>query len=179
MHKIPVLAVMSIAIFISSCSSKGSKENAMPDAPTSVKAVQDEVKGKKYKAEKAGTHSVFADDKEIQWLEPEKENDFEKKIVDESKSLQLDFVNDTSVIVIMKDKTYNGTYIVNDTTKEDEKPGVKLRISYVDEEFKMGDGPATLVTYTYIVEGINDKNLLLGTPRSMNDRKIVVLMNKQ
>jgi hypothetical protein len=150
----------------------------LPEAPASIKAVQDEVKGKKYKAERAGTHSVFENDKEIAWLNPKDEDKFEKEIEDESKSLQLEFINDTSVTVIAKDKIYNGTYVVNDTTKEDEKSGIKLRISYVDEEFKFGDGPASLVTYTYLVEGISDKNLLLETPRSMNRRKIVVLMNK-
>lgn len=180
----PLFLIALIAIVIaSSCSSVPDKPT-LPNAPASVKAVQDEVKGKKYKVEKAGTHSVFANDKEIEWLEPKKDtsnqlNKFENQIVDDAKSLSLHFVNDTSVTVTIKDKTFNGTYIVNDTTKEDEKPGIKLRISYVDEEFKMGDGPASIVTYTYIVEGISDKSLLLGTPRSMNDKKIVVLMSKQ
>jgi hypothetical protein len=180
MQKIPALAAVSALLFICSCSSK---ESPATQAPSFVKAVQDEIKGKKYKVEKAGTHSVFADDKEIQWLEPKKDdkdqlNKFENQIVADAKSLQLDFVNDTSVTVIIKDKTYSGTYLLNDTTKEDEKPGIKLRISYVDEEFKFGDGPASLVTYTYIVEGVSNKSILLETPRSMNDRKIVVLMNK-
>jgi hypothetical protein len=177
MPKLFVLMAAITVVMASSCSSK-SGETALPAAPSSVKAVKDEVKGKKYKAEKAGTHSVFADDKEITWLEPKKENEFEKKIVDEAKTLQFDFVNDTSVTVIMKDKTYNGTYIVNDTTKEDEKAGIKLRISYVDDEFKMGDGPASLVTYTYLVEGIGEKSILVQSPRSMNNKNIVLLMKK-
>lgn len=138
----------------------------------------DEVKGKKYQAEKAGTHSVFENDKEIEWLEPKEENKFEKQIADEAKTLRLDFINDTAVIVAAKDKRYNGTYKADDMVKEDEKPGIKLRVSYIDEEFKFGDGPAMEVTYTYLVEGISDKNLLLETPGSMNRRKIVVLMNK-
>jgi hypothetical protein len=177
MTKLPFLiAAITVAIAIS-CSSETDK-NLLPEAPASVKAVKDEVKGKKYKAEKAGTHSVFENDKEIQWLEPKEEDKFEKQIADESKSLQLDFVNDTAVTVIVKGKTYTGTYAADDIVKEDEKPGIKLRISYVDEEFKMGEGPASLVTYTYLVEGISGKSLLLETPRSMNRRKIVVMMNK-
>ncbi|MFI5129252.1 MAG: hypothetical protein ACHQFX_04645 [Chitinophagales bacterium] len=174
-----ILAAAAAVIFIASCSSDGSAKNGLPEKPGSVKSVQDDIKGKKYKTNKVGTHSRFSTDTTIQWLEPKKEEEFEKKIVDESRTFQLEFVNDTAVTIMMKDKTYHGTYIVNDTTKEDEKPGVKLRISYFDEEFRLGEGSASMVTYTYVVEGMNDKSLLLQTPRSMNDRKIVVLMNKQ
>jgi hypothetical protein len=178
MQKLSVLTAVLAFVFVCSCSSK-TGTNALPAAPASVKAVLDGLKGNKYKTEKAGTHSVFENDKSIEWLEPKKEDKFETQIVDEAKTLMLDFVNDTSVIVTYKDKKNTGTYKADDTAKEDEKPGIKLRISYVDEEFKFGDGPASMVTYTYIVEGISDKNLLLETPRSMNNRKIVVLMSKQ
>jgi hypothetical protein len=177
MSKLPILIAAITIVALNSCSSETNK-NSLPEAPASIKAVKDEVKGKKYKAEKAGTHSVFENDKQIKWLEPKKEDDFEKKIADESKSLQFDFVNDTAVTVIAKGKTYTGTYAADDIVKEDEKPGIKLRISYVDEEFKFGDGPASMVTYTYLVEGISNKSILLETPRSMNRQKIVVLMNK-
>jgi hypothetical protein len=179
----PLFLIAVIEIVIASSCSSSTNKPTLPDAPASVKAVQDEIKGKKYKAEKAGTHSVFANDKEIEWLEPKKDtsnqlNKFENQIVDEAIRLQFDFVNDTSVTVIMKDKTYYGTYIINDTTKEDEKPGVKLRISYVDEEFKFGNGPASMVTYTYLVEGIGEKNILVQSPGSMNNKNIVLLMKK-
>ncbi|MEI9810143.1 MAG: hypothetical protein WDO16_21005 [Bacteroidota bacterium] len=178
MQKRSILLSFITIILLNSCSLK--KDNAaLPAPPASVKAVLDGVKGSKYITEKAGTNSPFKDDKTIQWLEPKKENEFEKKIVDEAKTLQLNFTNNTAVIVSAKDKTYNGTYRADDIQKEDEEPGIKLRISYIDEEFKFGDGPATEVTYTYFVEGIDDKGLLLLTPRSMNNRKIVVLMKKQ
>jgi hypothetical protein len=170
---VPVVCI----VILYSCISK-TNSDILPQPPASVKAVLDELKGKKYQAEKAGTHSVFENDKEIEWLNPKKEDEFEKKIADEAKTLRLDFVNDTAVTVTVKDKTYSGTYKADNEVKEDEKPGIKLRISYIDEEFKFGDGPATEVTYTYLVEGISDKNLLLETPGSMNRRKIVVLMNK-
>ena len=169
---------MIIFVMLQACVSK-TNSVSQPQPPASVKAVLDELKGEKYKVEKAGTHSVFENDKEIEWLEPKEEDKFEKQIADEAKTLQLNFTNDTAVTVTVKDKTYVGTYKADDVVKEDEKPGIKLRISYIDEEFKFGDGPATEVTYTYLVEGISDNSLLLETPRSMNRRKIVVLMNKQ
>ncbi|MBL7740413.1 MAG: hypothetical protein JNK14_14445 [Chitinophagaceae bacterium] len=177
--RIPLIpACFIFCMLIQACSS-GPGTTALPGAPVSVKAVQDEVKGKRYKAEKAGTHSPFKDDKTIEWLEPKAEDKFEKGIADDSKTLQLEFFNDTSVTVNYKSKSYTGTYVVDEVTGEEERPGIKLRVSYIDEEFKLGDGPATKVTYTYIVDGLNDKSLLLETPRSMNNRKIVVLMNKQ
>jgi hypothetical protein len=171
--------VIFIVVNMNSCSSNESRQNLLPAAPSSIKAVLQEVKGKKYKADKAGTHSLIPTDKEIEWLEPKKEDDFQKKIVDESKSLELNFINDTSIIVIVKDKMYTGTYSADTVTKENEKPGIKLRISYADEEFRFGDTPASTVTFTYTIEGINDNSLLLETARSMNERKIVVLMKKQ
>lgn len=174
-----ILTIISAVTIIYSCSSGGSTANDFPQPPSTAKAFQDEVKGKKYKVEKAGTHSLISTDKDITWLAPKEDNKFEKEIVDESKTLQMDFVNDTSITVKWKDKTFNGTYSVDTLNGEDEKPGIKLRVSYVDEEFKFGDGPASRVTYTYIVEGVNEKNILLETPRSMNRRKLVVLMNKQ
>ena len=189
MLKTAVLPALFAGILLASCSSnetkeaKETKEIVLPGAPSSVKAVQDNIKGKKYKVEKAGTHSLISTDKDITWLEPKEDNKFEKEIVDESKSLQLDFVNETSVTITMKkkakDTTYQGTYVVDTLTSEDEKPGIKLRISYEDDEFKLGDARFSKVIYTYLVEGINEKSLLLETPRSMNNRKIVVLMNKQ
>lgn len=177
MQKKYFFTAMIICMILQACVSK-TNSISLPQPPASVKAVLDELKGKKYQVEKAGTHSVFENDKEIEWMNPKKEDEFEKKIAAEAKALRLDFVNDTAVTITAKDKTYSGTYKADDMVKEDEKPGIKLRISYIDEEFKFGDGPATEVTYTYLVEGISDKNLLLETPRSMNRRKIVVLMNK-
>ena len=173
------LSLFSIGIIISSCSPGNSKKDAVPDPPSSVKAVHETIKGKKYKAGKAGIHSLISTDKEIQWLDPGKEDKFEKETAEESMTLQFDFINDTSITVAYKNKTYNGTYAVDDASGEGDKPGIKLRVSYVDEEFKFGEGPASKFTYTYIVEGIGDKSILLQTPRSMNQRNIVVLMNKQ
>lgn len=177
MRQVSVPFAVIMFTILNSCSSKPGTA-ALPEAPASIKAVQDELKGKKYKTEKAGTHSPFKDDKTVEWLEPKADDKFEKGIADDSKTLQLEFSNDTAVTVNYKSKTYIGTYVIDDVAGEEERPGIKLRVSYVDEDFKFGDGPATKVTYTYIVEGINDKSLLLETPRSMNNRKIVVLMSE-
>jgi hypothetical protein len=167
-----------VVIVSTACSSKTGSAS-LPARPASAKAVQDGLKGNKYKAEKAGTHSPFKDDTEIGWIMTGKETDFERKIANEATSLQLHFTNDTTVLVSANNKTYNGTYFADDKQGEDETPGIRLRISYIDEEFAFGNATPESITYTYIVEGINDKSLLLETPRSMNNRKIVVLMNKQ
>ncbi len=173
-----ILYLVAIVALTSSCTSNNSKKAAMPEPPVSIKAVSETIKGNKYKTEQAGIHSLITTDKEVQWLEPNKEEKFEKDMVDESKTLRFDFINDTAVTVAYKGKTYNGSYSVDDVTGENDNTGIKIRVSYVDEQFKFGDGPASKVTYSYIVEGINDKSILLQTPRSMNQRNIVVLMNK-
>ncbi len=177
MNKLTVLLAVTVIVTAYSCSSKAGKD-PLPGPPSTVNAVQSELKGKSYKAQKAGTHTLFANDKSIEWLEPKEDDKFVKGIVDESISLEFIFLDDSSIVVKTKDKTYDGTYAVDDIVKEDEKPGIKLRISYVDEQFKFGNMPASTVTFTYGVEGINDNSLLLETPRGMNSRKIVVLMNK-
>jgi hypothetical protein len=165
-------------IALSGCLSKKSSVS-LPATPPSIKMVQDELKGNKYQAEKAGTYRTFKDDKEIEWIIPGKANEFEKNIADESTTLQLHFTNDTAVVVSTNNKTYNGIYSTDDKQGEDEEAGIRLRVSYIDEEFTFGDGSPTAATFTYLVEGIDDKSILLETPRSMNNRKIVVLMNKQ
>jgi hypothetical protein len=174
-----IISAISIVVLLLNWSCSSNDEAALPSAPASVKAVQAELKGKAYKVVKAGTHSLISTDKEITWLELKENEKFEKGIVDDSKSTHLNFVNDTAVTVLYKGKKNEGTYKVDDVTGEDEKPGIKLHISYVDDEFKFGDGAPMKVTYTYLIEGISSKNLLLETPRTMNDRKIVVLMSKE
>ena len=173
-----ILSGILIAVIIISCNLSGSKKIAVPDPPSSIKSVHETLKGKKFKVEKAGTHSLISSEKDIEWLDPKAENKFEKEMADESATLQFDFKNDTSITFTYKNKTLDGTYAVDDASGEGDKPGIKLRISYLDEEFRIGNGPASKVTATYVVEGISDNSLLLQTPRSMNQRMIVVLMNK-
>jgi hypothetical protein len=173
---IPML-VATIALV--SCSSTDAKKDAIPGRPANVKVVAATVKGNHYIANRVGTHSVFSNDSTIEWLEPLPGQEFEKKFVEEVKTLDLNFISDTAVTVKYGGKVSNGTYKVDDITGEDDKAGIKLRISYVDEQFKFGDGPASPVTFTYLVEGMDENKLLLETPRSINRRKAVVLMNKQ
>jgi hypothetical protein len=175
MHK-AIIITISVCIIFGSCSSKKSKEETL-GPPASAKAVRNIVKGARFNVEKAGIR-IFSTDKEIQWLEPKEDKKFEKQAIDESKSLRIYFLNDTSCLVALKDKDYQGTYTIDEQAKEDEKPGMKLRISYVDEDFKFGDGPASKVTYTYIIEAVSNKSLLLQTPRSLNDKNIILLMNE-
>jgi hypothetical protein len=160
-----------------SCSSDEVGKNDFPAAPSSMEAVKKALPGASYKAEKAG-YRFLSTDKEIKWLEPKAEDKMEKEVVEKVKTTQLHFVNDTACLVEIAGKKYPGTYVVDDTINYEEKPGIKIRISYVDEEFKFGDAPASMVTYTYIVEGISNKKLLLQTPRSLNNKNIIILMSK-
>jgi hypothetical protein len=176
MQRVSIFVVILGATIFLSCSSNKAG-NTLPAAPASVAAVKKILNGTSYKADKAGFR-LFSTDKEIKWLEPKPEDKMEKEVVGKVKTTQLNFVNDTSCLVVIAGKDYSGTYVVDDTITYEEKPGIKIRISYVDEEFKFGDGPASMVTYTYIVEGISDKKLLLQTPRSLNSKNIIILMSK-
>ena len=89
-------------------------------------------------------------------------------------SFSLNFLNDTAVIVFDEGQEKQGTWKVDTITNGEEPTGVKLRISHMDLGF--GSNDSMKVTYTYPVSGMNDKQLLLLTPRDINRRKVVVLM---
>src|SRR5689334_19790992 len=95
-----LLTISIAAVIFIGCSSEGGKKPTLPARPASIKAVQDEIRGKNYKTERAGTHGTFSTDTSITWIEPAKENKFEQEVLDESKTFRLNFINDTSVTMI-------------------------------------------------------------------------------
>ncbi len=124
-------------------------------------------------------YKEMSTDKKIEWFGSTSENEMEKKVVGKAISTGFHFLNDTACLVIMEGKNYSATYIVDDEARQDETAGIRIRISYEDNEFSFADGSASMVTYTYLVEGISDKNLLLETPRSLNRKNIILLMNRE
>lgn len=170
-HQGTLLTLVSVILF--ACSAG---KDSLPPAPASVNAVKEAVKGKKYMASNAGFHPI-SNDKQVEWLQPKKDNKTEKDVAEETKSLHLEFVDDTTIIVSIKGKTYKGKYRLDDEKGDDENAGIKLRTTYADESFSFGGNEPMEVTYTYVVEGINSKSLLLLTPRSLNNKKIVVLLD--
>lgn len=174
-----VSTVFVFILFASGCSSPADKA---PAAPSGIKAVQDFIKGKKLAVKKLGFYDNLTvnGETEVKWLDLANEKDKTTKgAVESEMGLALQFVNDTAVIILKEGKTYSGTYAVDDAVNEsgDENPGLKLRITYPDPEFSF-DGTAGEVTYTYAVLGIDDKRIMLQTPRSINRQKLISLMSE-
>jgi len=174
-----LLLFLAIAALLS-CNSKTSTVIELPAKPASVDAAAKTVKGKSYETKKVAIVSIFEMDKEnpYEWM-----NDMDdttkhfRDYLKDRMSFSLRFVNDTSVILNEEGKETNATYKFDTETGEDEKEGVKLRISYPDDSMSFPgiDGPM-IMTYSFLVAGADERSFLLETPRSYNKRKIAVLM---
>ena len=177
-----IFLLLTITLIAESCGNSAGETVTIPAKPASPDAVKQYVKGKTYKSIKAGTASTFEIDKEnpYQWLDEKKDTTkFVRNYLAERLQFTLQFVNDTAVEFTDDNKKTTGVYKFDTETGEDEKEGVKLRISYVDTsmQFPGASGAATM-TYTYPVAGADEKSLLLETPRSFNNRKVVILMSQ-
>lgn len=152
----------------------------IPATPAGIEAVAKTVIGKNFTAYKIATLSPFEMDKEnpYDWLDDKKDTTaFTRNYVAERMKMKLNFINDSTVQLTDEDKITEGTYKLDTLSSEDEKPGIKLRISYSDTSMNFpGVTEPMIMTSTYTVLGINNESLLLEMPRSFNNRKIAVLM---
>lgn len=174
-----------LSLFVMLFSACSEKTEPVPPAPANTKAVMDFVKGKKLQAKQVGFFGNITVNgvKEIEWLDVSGEKDKTKKdAASEELNFSLQFINDTAVTIRKKDKTFTGTYVIDDKTAEmeDEKPGIKLKISFADPDFNLGfgGGAPMEVTYTYPVLGLDSKRLMLETPRSINRQKLISIMSE-
>lgn len=123
--------------------------------------------------------SLTINDKtEMVWIDAATEPDkTTKEAVEEELKFTIHFLNDTAAMVFKKIATYAATYSVDDIAGEDdtEKPGIKLRLVYEDPDFSFGGKPSK-VTYTYLVRGADEKQLLLQLPKSVNRKPLVSLL---
>lgn len=176
-----VVSLLAISCLIA-CSEK-KKENTLP-APATVAEVVKLVAGKTYSTERIGTVSPFSDkmdkEKPNRWFDEEKElNDFAKKFQIERMKFILSFVNDTLLKVTDDGKTWDAVYTIDEEIRNEEKTGMKLRFTYPDKEGTMSFPGATepmMLTSTYFIAGINNKAIVLETPREFNRSTVVVWM---
>ncbi|MEI9946511.1 MAG: hypothetical protein WDN26_20100 [Chitinophagaceae bacterium] len=171
------------AAFIVACNSNKDAETSIPPKPSSIEAVKQLVKGKKYRTQKVATVSPFEMDKEkpYEWMDEMKDTStfFKKHLADRMK-FTLNFVNDTAVMMNDEEKIINGTYNLDTKTGEEEKEGIKLRISYPDSSMNFpGSTGVMIMTATYFVAGADEKSILLETPRSYNNRKVAILLHTE
>jgi len=177
MKAIANIATLAIIISCNNTSTTTTSETLatkLPEKPTSIDAVHATLKGKNYKTINAGTISPFEMDKDNPYEWQDKLQDTSaKKYLSENMEFTLNFTNDTSVTVFDDGEQSQGTYRIDTTATEDHPTGMKLKLSYMSKMF--GSEPS-LLTFTYLINGISDKQLFLQTPREVNNRKVVVLM---
>jgi hypothetical protein len=175
-----VLSFVLLAIAVVSCTNNTSPVIALPAKPASAEAVSELVKGKSFETKKVATLSPFATDKEspYEWMNDATDTSkFFRDYLKERMGFTLQFLNDTSTILNDGGKLITGTYKFDSNVLENEKEGVKLRISYPDESMNFpGMSGAMIMTSTYLIAGADEKNLLIETPRSFNNRRVAVLM---
>lgn len=168
------------AILVSGCASN--QPGATPPAPANIQAVMDFVKGKKLQTQKAGFYGSLTVNgvKEMNWIDTKKENNkITKDATAEALDLSLQFINDTAAIVFKKGQSFPATFFIDEVTgeQEDETPGIKLHISFIDPDFSFGND-LSKITYTYHVLGLDGKKIMLETPRSINRQKLITLMSE-
>jgi len=176
---------VSLTIIFFSCSSNDQKITtpSLPPKPVLPDAVLGIIKGKNYTAEKIATLSPFEMDAKnhYDWFDEKKDtSSFTKTFLKERMGMQLRFKNDSAVSLIDDNKTTEATYKLDTIIKEEEKPGIKLRIRYSDSSMSFpGVTEPMIMTYTFNVLGIDEKRLLLETPRSYNNRKVATLLKAE
>lgn len=177
-------AILLLTVVLFSC---GSGDMKIPGPPKDVNSVKTILKGNTFVAEKTGFWGVLTvnDKQEVSWIDPQKET--EKYATEAAGEINgkfsLAFINDTAVNIVSKAVTTPATYVVDDVVGEYDKgiTGIKLRLSYVDTTMNLGFGDESpmVMTYTYFVKGINDKELLLQMPRDINRRPLITLLKRK
>lgn len=173
-----IFAAAIFVLILTACAGKRSIE--LPPAPAGKEAVKKELNGKKFKTEKLALISTLAGDRNnpYEWFEDIKDTSlFFRKYRDDRMKFSLQFINDSTALAKDASGDNQGSWKVDDTAPEGEKPGLFARFSFTkDEALFPGQTGPSVVTYTYRVLGISQSQLFLETPNMFNNRKLAVLM---
>jgi len=179
--------VFMALFFFASCSNETKTQNGVnvPGAPKDLGTVKTTLVGKNYEMNQAGVLSPFKMDADnpIEWFSTEKDTSrFFKDFLDDVMKTSFAFSNDSVVNFVSGKTSATGKWKLDEEQGEDEKPGIKLRITYEDTTGSFGFGNSTEpmeMTFTYLVSGLGENSLLLELPREYNRRKVVALLNKK
>lgn len=172
------MPVTILALFCQSCTSE--EMAALPDPPTSAKQVEAFVKGKKYEVLKVGYYGALTVNgkTEMEWIDTTVSDDITtKQVMRDLGQWQLQFINDTAGTVVSKGKPYASKWKTDDQPGEEETPGIRIRSSYTDPDFTFGGSEPMEITFSYVVKGIDETQLLLELPREINRRKLIALLS--
>ncbi len=175
--------VAVISLFIFGCSNSKKVDLKLPPAAANADAVSKTIKGKKYKSAELALISNLALDKSdpYEWFDEIKDTtaffrDYEK----ERMKFTINFINDTSAEVTDEAGINKATWSIDDQSKSEEAAGIFLRLSMEKQEaFFPGQTGASIMTYSYKVLGIDDKQLFLQAPNMFNNKKLAVLMKTE
>ncbi|MBP7558037.1 MAG: hypothetical protein KA821_17305 [Chitinophagaceae bacterium] len=173
---------ITLCLFLAAVSFAGcnnSEKNTLPPAPASVTQTLAWLQGRTLTVQKAGFYGALTvnNNTSINWIDTtDKAEPLVKETVRELSNWNLRLGADSTVVVSSKGSTYQGHYKVDDQPQEGEAPGIRLRVTYPDPTFSFGGSEPMEVTYTYLVKGIDAKEMLLELPREINRQKLLALM---
>lgn len=178
-----LLSLLSVILFFTACTNDQPGSMYLPAKPVSTETAYQLVKGKTFDTKYVATLSPFAMDNKspYEWMDEKKDSSkFSRDYLKARMAFSLQFINDSSILIHDDGKTINGTFKMDSEIFENEKEGLKLRISYPDTSMSFpGMTEPMIMTFAFLIAGVDEKNLLLETPRSYNNRRVAVLMQSK
>jgi hypothetical protein len=175
---IPVLALSVLASCGGTKNEKKSNRDLMPAKAPSVASARSTFKNAGYKVEDVGFIRTFMGEEDpATWSADMNDTSSHfRNFVDDRKNFSLSFLNDTTVKMIDDKKEVEAFYEL----EKDSTGAVLLLVKYEDAEFSFpGSDEPMMVTYTYKIRGLDENNMFVETPRSYNQKAVVLLMNKK
>lgn len=178
------MARITIAVFVvggilalGACNEE--KMAALPNPPASAKQVEALLKEKKFSVKDLGFYGALSinDKTEMNWIDTTREeNTMVKKVYRDLINWQMHFGADSSGTVVSDGAPYASRWWVDDQADTDEAPAIRIRCAYTDPAFRFGDSEPVAITFSYVVKGISENQLLLELPRDVDRRKLIALM---
>ena len=162
------LLVILLAATVISCTPK----IEMPPPAISDQAAAKILKGKKWNVTRMASLGTSPNGKQsYTWLDEQQNvTEFVKKSYDKLAATQFTFVSDTLANVEgVEDALLAQSYwVALDENVDVSAPILKFTFA--------GEGDLSKLTYSYPIYGISENALLLGTPNTINESEVVLLM---
>jgi hypothetical protein len=173
--------VSFISLFIFGCGN--TKTVNLPPAPANADAVFKTITGKKFKTAELALVSNLAADKNnpYEWFDEIKDTTpYFRNYEKQKMKFEINFINDTSAEITDEAGVNKADWKIDNQPKSDETAGLFLRLSMErQEKLVPGQVSSSMVTFSYKVLGIDDKQLFLQTPNMFNSKKIAALMKTE
>jgi hypothetical protein len=134
---------------------------------TSMGIVELKVMDEGAKYERPATVNWYGEAKDL--------SDFEKEIFEEDKQISLTLNADNTASSIGLNMEGEVTYEIVSETSDEGIYGIALNLSFEDEMF----GNVSTMTSSYYVLGASETKLYLLSPRTINDKKVVLLLESK